>query len=239
MAAANSAVPVPSVATVFTIGGVQRSLRMASDCMARISRSTRSAPSRSLLLITKMSAISMIPALIVCTSSPMPGTRITTVTSASRTISTSSCPTPTVSIMIRSRPEPSSTAARSAVGHAADVNPRIAKVILHADAIAQNRSARIRAGRVDRDNADALIFFAIVLGELIDQSALARSGGARQPDDSRLARVRKERLEQVGPAGRAVLDRRDGTRQGAGVARAQTVDPCMDVLIQTVSVKQR
>ena len=34
--------------------------------------------------MTKMSAISMMPALIACMSSPMPGTSTTTVTCASR-----------------------------------------------------------------------------------------------------------------------------------------------------------
>src|SRR5689334_25442585 len=53
MAAANSGTPLPSVATVLMIGGVHLSDRMASVCMERISRSTRSAPSRSLLLMTK------------------------------------------------------------------------------------------------------------------------------------------------------------------------------------------
>jgi len=39
----------------------------------------------------------MMPALMVCTSSPMPGTRITNRPHRpGRTISTSSCPTPTV-----------------------------------------------------------------------------------------------------------------------------------------------
>ena len=48
-------------------------------------------------------------------------------------------------------------------------------MILHADAVAQNRSARVRTGRVDGDNADRLILFliALVLGKLIDQRALA------------------------------------------------------------------
>src|SRR5215469_2941184 len=126
-AAANSLMPLPSLATVFTMGGVQPSLRVARDWRARISRSTRSAPSRSLLLIAKMSAISMIPALMVCTSSPMPGTRIRIVMSASRTMSTSSCPTPTVSIRITSRPEASSTVATSAVVRARPPSePRVA-----------------------------------------------------------------------------------------------------------------
>ena len=57
--------PVPSVATVRTIGTCRPSDRLSIACN---SRSTWSAPGRSLLLIAKMSAISMIPALIVCTS---------------------------------------------------------------------------------------------------------------------------------------------------------------------------
>ena len=113
---------------------------------------------------------------------------------------------------------------RSACCHAANVNPRIAIVVLHANAVAQNRSARVRAGRVDRDDADGLIFLAIVLGQLIDQRALARSGSASQTDDPRLARMRKERLEQIRPAGSAVLDGRDGASQRAGVAGAEASD---------------
>jgi hypothetical protein len=45
-----------------------------------------------------MSAISMMPALSACTSSPVPGTIVTTEMSAVRTMSTSSWPTPTVSM---------------------------------------------------------------------------------------------------------------------------------------------
>ncbi len=68
-------------------------------------------------------------------------------------------------------------------------------MILHADAVAQNRPARVRTGRINRDNADSLIFLAIVFRQLVDQRALARSWGAGQADDSRLASVREERLE--------------------------------------------
>ena len=40
------------------------------------------APGRSALLMTKISAISIVPALMACTSSPIPGTRMSSVTSA-------------------------------------------------------------------------------------------------------------------------------------------------------------
>ena len=49
----------------------------------------RSAPSRSALLTAKMSAISRIPALIACTSSPRPGASTTTVVWAVLATSTS------------------------------------------------------------------------------------------------------------------------------------------------------
>ena len=97
----SSGTPAPVVATVFMIGG--RHSPSAYVCSARFDSTAdtrRSAPSRSALLTTKMSAISMMPALSAWTSSPVPGTSITIETSAVRTMSTSSWPTPTVSMMI-------------------------------------------------------------------------------------------------------------------------------------------
>ena len=85
------------------IGGspvLRRGLRPAER--SRQPTTVRSAPSRSALFTTKMSAISMMPALSACTSSPVPGTSTTIETSAVRTMSTSSCPTPTVSMMTTS-----------------------------------------------------------------------------------------------------------------------------------------
>ena len=55
-----------------------------------ISWRSLSAPGRSALLTTNTSAISMIPAFMAWMSSPIPGTRTTTETSAVLTISTSS-----------------------------------------------------------------------------------------------------------------------------------------------------
>ena len=119
IAAQSSAMPSPAVATVFRIGG--RHSPAAAGCSARfaaIACTSLSAPSRSALLTTKMSAISMMPALSACTSSPVPGTSITIETSAVRAMSTSSWPTPTVSMMTMSLPAASRMRATSPVARA-------------------------------------------------------------------------------------------------------------------------
>src|ERR1017187_7053868 len=77
--------------------------------------------------MAKTSAISMIPALMAWTSSPMPGTSTTTVTCARPAISTSSWPTPTVSMMTKSLPAQSMSRTRSAVARASPpTDPRVA-----------------------------------------------------------------------------------------------------------------
>ncbi len=78
------------------------------------------------------------------------------------------------------------SAQRSARRHAANVNSRIGEVILHTDAVAQNRAARVRAGGIDRDDADGTILFAIVPRQLIDQRALSGARRASEPNDAGL-----------------------------------------------------
>ena len=147
--------PAPSVATVRTMAGLRPLARLS---MAETSRSTRSAPGWSALLMAKTSAISMMPALIACTSSPMPGTSTTTVTCARPAISTSSCPTPTVSMRTKSLPAASSrramsaggagqAAERAARGHGADEDAGVGVVLLHADAVAEDGAAGDAAAR--------------------------------------------------------------------------------------------
>ena len=70
---------------------------------------------RSDLLITKISAISMIPAFIICISSPDSGTSTKTTESTCSTTSISICPTPTVSKIIISNPATSRTSAISLI----------------------------------------------------------------------------------------------------------------------------
>ena len=69
----------------------------------------------------------MMPALSACTSSPAPGTSVTTETSAVRMMSTSSWPTPTVSMTMTFLPAASRTSAASPVARANPPScPRVA-----------------------------------------------------------------------------------------------------------------
>ena len=75
----------PVVASVLRIGGFHSvPLYDLSDRFDATPCTTRSAPSRSALFTTKMSPISMMPALIACRSSPAPGTSRTIEMSAVR-----------------------------------------------------------------------------------------------------------------------------------------------------------
>jgi hypothetical protein len=84
-----------------------------------------------------------------------------------------------------------------------------------------------------------LILFAVVLGKLIDQSALAGSGSAGQADDTGVAGVRKKRLQQIGPARRAILNGGDRSGESAWITGAEFCNPLcvLDSEVQTASVK--
>ena len=142
--------PSPVVASVFTIGGRHSpAANVCSDSIASIDATVRSAPSRSALLTTKMSAISMMPALSACTSSPVPGTSITIETSAVRTMSTSSWPTPTVSMRTTSLPAASSTSAASLVARASPPRwPRVAMLRMNTPASPACACIRTRSPRI-------------------------------------------------------------------------------------------
>ena len=140
------------MATVRKIGG--RECSGPSESIASISLAVCSAPGRSALLMTNMSAISMVPALMACTSSPMPGTSTTSVASAEAAISVSACPAPhrfhdheiepgaakqagDIATLVRASPP----LACQRSGHGANEDSGIAMMALHADAIAQNCTA--------------------------------------------------------------------------------------------------
>src|SRR5262249_12229845 len=75
----------------------------------------------------------------------------------------------------RSSGQPAQKSARS---HGADKDARIAGMALHADAIAENSAAAVRAGGIDSNDADAFCVPAIVGGETIDERAFAGAGRA-------------------------------------------------------------
>jgi hypothetical protein len=114
-------------------------------------------------------------------------------------------------------------AQRSACGHAADVDARVGVVVLHADAVAQNRAAGVGTGGVDGNDAQGAAGPAVELSQLVDQRALAGSWRAGQAEDAGAAAEGEQRLEQIGASGGAVLHRADGARQGPGIAGAQAL----------------
>ena len=164
IAAHSSSMPAPEVAVVQTTGG-RHPVSPASSSIPSRSRTVSGAPGRSALFTTNTSAISSSPALAACTASPQPGFTTTTVVSAWPAISTSTWPTPTVSTMIHGVPIASST--RDGLGcrdreptevttgrHRADEHTRVGRVVLHADAVAEDRAAAERAGRIDGEDGD-------------------------------------------------------------------------------------
>ena len=133
--------------------------------IARSEAADRSAPGRSALPTTTMSATSSRPALMAWTSSPIPGAWMTTVVSASAAISTSLWPVPTVSMMTISKPQAARTAALAAVvagqaagvtagRHRADEDAAVRGMLLHAHAVTEDRAAGDGARGVDGEDRD-------------------------------------------------------------------------------------
>ena len=150
IASSSSGRPRPVVASVLTIGGRHScGPNDCSDRSASIDATVLSAPSRSALLTTKMSAISMMPALSAWTSSPAPGTIVTSDTSAVRTISTSSWPTPTVSMRTTSLPAASRRRATSLVARASPPRwPRVAMLRMNTPSSPACACMRTRSPRI-------------------------------------------------------------------------------------------
>src|SRR5215469_8086107 len=103
-------------------------------------------------------------------------------------------------------------------GHGADENAAVAGVTLHADAVAENGAARVRACGVDGHDADALFLLAIVRGEAIDQRAFARAGRAGNASEIGLTGMREELSQQILRFGGMIFNRGDGPGDGAHIA---------------------
>ena len=94
-------------------------------------------------------------------------------------------------------------------GHAADVNPGVEVMLLHADAVAQNGAAGEGAGGVHGDNADGLALLAGVRRQPVSEGALA---GARRPGDADAVGAPKrggDALHDVRDGGALSFHRRD------------------------------
>ena len=196
-----------------------------------------SAPSRSALLTARMSAISSTPALIACTSSPMPGASTTMVVWAVLAMSTSAWPTPTVSTKAlkagriqhedhvgRGLGQSAQAAAR---GHGADEDARIAAQVTHPHPVAQQRAAGEGAGGVHGHDAHGVAALAVGLGQRVDQRGLAGAGRAGNADDVRLAGAPIERGQRVVRLGAVVLDQRDVRASARRLPASKSSNNCM------------
>ena len=76
----------------------------------------------------------------------------------------------------------------AARGHGADEHARVGMMAEHADAVAENCAAGVRAGWIHRDNAHRFAFAAKLVNQLIGQRALSRTGRAGDADHGGLAR---------------------------------------------------
>ena len=107
--------------------------------------------------------------------------------------------------------------------HAADEHVRVLRVRLHAHAVAEDRAAGERAGRIDRDHTDGFGGLARFGRQAIDQRALAGAGRPGDADQVGAAGVRKDVADQRGRAGGFVFDQRDGAGHRPRVAGAHAL----------------
>jgi hypothetical protein len=70
--------------------------------------------------------------------------------------------------------------------HAADEHPGVGGEILHADAVAEDRPVRERAGGVNGDDTQLSAQFAVFTRQGAGQCALAGPGGTGNTDDMRI-----------------------------------------------------
>ena len=98
--------------------------------------------------------------------------------------------------------------------HRPDEHAGVFEMVLHTDAIPQDRTAAEGAGRIDRQHRDARRTSPERSDQAIGQRALAGAGAARDADRPRAARVRIELTQELLVARRPVVDPAGGPRQG-------------------------
>jgi hypothetical protein len=98
-------------------------------------------------------------------------------------------------------------------------------VALHANAIAENRTASERARRIDGDDADCLLFVPIARRKAVNQSALARAGRTCHADANRAARVWENLAEDFLGIRAVIFYGGDRARKGSDVARTNLFCP--------------
>jgi hypothetical protein len=100
-------------------------------------------------------------------------------------------------------------------------------VVLHTDAIAENRTTGPRTRRVDGNDANLPAFAAQRAHELVDQGALPCPGCAGDAGEKGSAGVREQFGYDLFRFGPAVFDGSGGSREGARVAEGQGQRPIL------------
>jgi len=109
-------------------------------------------------------------------------------------------------------------AQRSAGRHGTDKDPRIGMMILHANAIAQNRSTGIGAAGIHSDHRNRLPFPPKKPRKLIAECAFSGAWRTGDTYDERVAGVREKLAQQRLRFRTPVLDPRCGASQGTKIA---------------------
>jgi hypothetical protein len=95
----------------------------------------------------------------------------------------------------------------------------------HADAVAQDRAAGVRAGGIHRDDAHLFAFAAQLVDQPVYERAFARARRTGDADDGGASGVREKFLEQRLRGRLPVLHRRSGAGQRARIARQNVLRP--------------
>ena len=107
--------------------------------------------------------------------------------------------------------------------HAADKHALVFGVRLHAHAVAQNRSAAVRARRIDAQHADGTPALANLCREPVHERALAGARRSGDADEIRASGVLEDAADEARAFGRFVFDQGNGARDRARIARQQAV----------------
>ena len=173
--------------------------------------------------------------MAVCTASPHPGLSTTRVVSHASVISTSACPTPTVSMMMISTPDRVENAHRlgGCQRKTAEVPSRrhrtnedfgVERVILHANAVAEQSPAGKGTRRIDRQHSDAAFVRPDTRHEALGERGLAGPGSAGDADRVSATRVGVELAHHLGEVLSSVLNERDKACDGAPLAMLGACD---------------
>src|SRR5438309_5388396 len=100
---------------------------------------------------------------------------------------------------------------------------RVERVILHADAVAEDRASRERTGRVDRHHADGLPQAADVRDQPVYQRALSRAGIAGDSDELGTAGAGEQGAQLRLGGGLDIVDEAHQTRGGPDIALQHAV----------------